>query len=159
MTRGPHATEVSQVKNLKEIQTTVDTIAKNFDVGTTSLNAISCIQIIVNTGSILSTSSQADIEAVLSDYAFQVNGKSRFYREALDETDLDPDDRVYFEIPVDIFDDLYVEASSNFVYDVSMGSHLEVHGDVSMNMSVEISDNLFVHQKLSLTMMYRWDLI
>ena len=81
MTRGTHATEVSQVKNLKEIQTTVDTIAKNFDVGTTSLNAISCLQIIVNTGS------------AFSDYALQVNGKTRFFREALDETDLDPDDR------------------------------------------------------------------
>jgi UDP-3-O-[3-hydroxymyristoyl] glucosamine N-acyltransferase len=135
MPTGSHATNTSQVKGLKELENTIETIAKNFDVGTTSLNAVDCVQLNVNVGS------------VFTEYSIQVNGKSRFYREALDETDLDPEDRVYFEIPIDIMDELYVEATSNFVYDVSMGSHLNVDGDVSMNMSVEVSDNLFVHQK------------
>ena len=94
----PHPLETSQVKGLKEIQTAVETITKNFDVGTTSLNAISVIQANINVGT------------VFSDYAMQVNGATRFFKEdTIDNLNTNTEEKVYIEIPTEIYDYLYVE--------------------------------------------------
>ena len=116
-TKNNFGGDIKNIKGAASVVTTIQNILDNINKGKVEFNEISCIAGNIGVN-----------DSINPNWVFEVSGNTRYHSYLLCKG------FVNIENKLDVYDD------------VSLGSHLEVHGDASFNKSVEISNNELIHK-------------